>query len=61
MGVGLINPQLNKSLATLRTLLAHEFFCTADEIARLESTFSLKMESLESFLHRYVGQSTVSS
>ncbi len=56
MGVGLINPQLNKSLGTLRTLLAHEFFCTHDEIARLESTFGLKMESLESFLHRYVGQ-----
>ena len=56
MGIGLINPQLNKSLGTLRTLLAHEFFCTTDEIARLESTFALKMESLESFLHRYVGQ-----
>lgn len=56
MGIGLINPQLNKSLGTLRTLLAHEFFCTRDEIARLESTFNLKMESLESFLRRYVGQ-----
>ncbi|MEL6500934.1 MAG: SDR family oxidoreductase [Cyanobacteria bacterium J06607_15] len=56
MGIGLINPQLNKSLGTLRTLLAHEFFCTRDEIALLESTFGLKMESLESFLHRYVGQ-----
>jgi len=56
MGIGLINPQLNKSLGTLRTLLAHEFFCTRDEIALLESTFNLKMESLESFLHRYVGQ-----
>jgi len=56
MGIGLINPQLSKSLGTLRTLLAHEFFCTPDEIARLESTFALKMESLESFLHRYVGQ-----
>ena len=56
MGVGLINPQLNKSLGTLRTLLAHEFFCTRDEIALLESTFNLKMESLESFLRRYVGQ-----
>ncbi|MDJ0595803.1 MAG: SDR family oxidoreductase [Pleurocapsa sp. MO_226.B13] len=55
-GVGLINPQLNRSLGTLRTLLAHEFFCTQEEIARLESTFALKMESLESFLHRYVGQ-----
>lgn len=56
MGIGLINPQLNKSLGTLRTLLAHEFFCTIDEISLLESTFNLKMESLESFLHRYVGQ-----
>lgn len=56
LGIGLINPQLNKSLGTLRTLLAHEFFCTQDEITRLESTFNIKMESLESFLHRYVGQ-----
>lgn len=56
VGIGLFNPQLNKSLGTLRTLLAHEFFCTRDEIARLESTFNLKMESLESFLRRYVGQ-----
>lgn len=56
LGIGLINPQLNKSLGTLRTLLAHEFFCTTEEIFRLESTFNLKMESLESFLRRYVGQ-----
>lgn len=56
MGIGLVNPQLKKSLGTLRTLLAHEFFCTRDEITQLESTFNLKMESLESFLHRYVGQ-----
>lgn len=56
-GVGLINPELNKALGTLRTLLAHEFFCTQDEISRLESTFVMKMESLESFLRRYVGQS----
>ena len=55
-GIGLINPQLQKSLGTLRTLLAHEFFCTANEIIRLESTFGLKMESLESFLRRYLGQ-----
>ena len=55
-GIGLINPQLQKSLGTLRTLLANEFFCTTDEIARLESTFAMKMESLESFLRRYVGQ-----
>ena len=57
VGVGLINPQLNKALGTLRTLLAHEFFCTQNEIVRLESTFAMKMESLESFLRRYVGQS----
>ena len=56
-GIGLFNPELNKGLGTLRTLLAHEFFCTQDEIARLESTFAMKMESLESFLRRYVGQS----
>lgn len=56
LGIGLLNPQLNKSLATLRTLLAHEFFCTQDEITRLETIFSMKMESLESFVHRYIGQ-----
>jgi uncharacterized protein YbjT (DUF2867 family) len=56
MGIGLLNPQLNKSLGTLRTLLANEFFCSQDQIARLESTFGIKMESLESFLRRYVGQ-----
>ena len=56
-GIGLFNPELNKGLGTLRTLLAHEFFCTQDEIARLESTFAMKMESLESFMRRYVGQS----
>ena len=56
-GIGLFNPKLNKGLGTLRTLLAHEFFCTQDEIARLESTFTMKMESLESFMRRYVGQS----
>jgi uncharacterized protein YbjT (DUF2867 family) len=54
-GVGLINPQLNKSLGALRTLFANEFFCTRDEITLLESTFNLKLESLESFLRRYVG------
>lgn len=54
-GIAWFNPQLEKSLGTLRTLLAHEFFCTMDEIARLESTFEMKMESLESFLRRYLG------
>lgn len=53
--VGLVNPQAQKSLRTLRVLLANEFFCTAEEVARLEQTFNLKLESLESFLRRYLG------
>jgi uncharacterized protein YbjT (DUF2867 family) len=56
-GIGLINPQLQKSLNTLRTLLANEFFCTTEEINLLESTFNLKMETLNSFLQRYFGKS----
>lgn len=55
-GIGLLNPQLQKSLGTLRTLLANEFFCTPEEIVRLEATFNLHMESLESFLQRYLGR-----
>lgn len=54
-GIGLINPQLEQSLGTLRTLLAHEFYCTTEEITRLESTFNLKMESVHSFIQRYLG------
>jgi uncharacterized protein YbjT (DUF2867 family) len=54
-GLGLFNPQLQSSLGTLRTLLANEFFCTPQEIANLESIYNLKLESLESFLHRYLG------
>ena len=53
-GLGIINPQLQKSLETLRTLLANEFFCTTEEVIRTESTFNLKMESLESFIIRYL-------
>jgi len=52
---GFVNPQARKDLGTLRTLLANEFFCTADEIANLESIYKLKLESLESFLRRYIG------
>ncbi len=52
--LGIFNPQLQKSLGTLRTLLANEFYCTPDEIERLESTFNIEMESLESFLRRYL-------
>lgn len=53
--VGLLNSQAQKALGTFRTLLANEFFCTPDEIARLESIFGLKLEPLESFLRRYLG------
>lgn len=53
--VGFVNPQVRKSLGTLRTLLANEFFCTPAEVATLESVYNLKLESLESFLRRYLG------
>lgn len=52
---GVVNPGLQKSLGTLRVLLANEFFCTPEEIETLESTFDIKMESLESFVQRYLG------
>lgn len=53
-GLGFINPEAQKSLGTLRTLLANEFFCSASEIETLQSTFGLQMETLESFLRRYL-------
>ncbi len=53
--LGLLNPQLQKSLGTFRTLLANEFFCTPEEIERLEAIFNMKMESLESFVRRNLG------
>jgi uncharacterized protein YbjT (DUF2867 family) len=53
--IGFANPQAKKSLGTFRTLLANEFFCTADEITNLELIYNLKLESLESFLRRYLG------
>ncbi|HEY9649333.1 MAG TPA: SDR family oxidoreductase, partial [Coleofasciculaceae cyanobacterium] len=53
--VGLLNPQARKGLGTLRTLLANEFFCTPDEITNLEAVYNLHLESLESFLRRYLG------
>ena len=53
--LGLVNPSVQKSLGTLRTVLGNEFFCTPDEIATLESMFHLKLETLESFLRRYLG------
>jgi uncharacterized protein YbjT (DUF2867 family) len=53
--VGFLNPQLRKGLGTFRTLLANEFYCTQEEITNLESIYHLKLESLESFLRRYLG------
>ena len=52
--LGLFNPQTQIGLGTFRTLLANEFFCTPDEISNLESIFNLKLETLESFLRRYL-------
>ncbi|MEH2325551.1 MAG: SDR family oxidoreductase [Nostoc sp.] len=52
--LGLINPQIKKALGTYRTLLANEFFCTKDEIANLEAIFNFQLETLETFLRRYI-------
>lgn len=54
-GLGLFNPQIQRSLGTLRTLLANEFFCTPQEINNLESVYNIELESLERFLLRYLG------
>jgi uncharacterized protein YbjT (DUF2867 family) len=53
--IGLFNPKVQKALGTFRTLLANEFFCTPTEIERLETVFDLKLETLETFLRRYLG------
>jgi len=53
--VGFLNPDLQRSLGTLRVLLGNEFFCTPEEIAELETLFDIKMESLEEFIRRYFG------
>ena len=50
--VGLLNPQAQKGLGTLRVLLGNEFFCTPEEVQKLESIYGMRMESLESFLRR---------
>ncbi|MDJ1184769.1 SDR family oxidoreductase [Roseofilum casamattae] len=52
--LGFVNPELQKSLGTLRVLLANEFLCTSEEVERIESLFDMKMESLETFLRRYL-------
>jgi uncharacterized protein YbjT (DUF2867 family) len=52
--VGFVNPAAQKSLGTLRTLLSNEFFCTPAEVAALESMFNFKLETLETYLRRYL-------
>jgi uncharacterized protein YbjT (DUF2867 family) len=52
--LGFFNPQAQKALGTFRTLLANEFFCTNQEIAQLETIFNFQLETLESFLRRYL-------
>ncbi|MDJ0713253.1 MAG: SDR family oxidoreductase [Prochloraceae cyanobacterium] len=56
--LGLLNSELGEGLTTLRTLLGNEFFCTKEEITNLESIYEMKMESLESFVGRYLGSSS---
>lgn len=53
--VGLFNSSATQGLGTFRTLLANEFFCTAEQVQTIESVYGMKMESLESFLRRYLG------
>jgi uncharacterized protein YbjT (DUF2867 family) len=52
--VGLVNPEAQKGLGTLRSLLANEFFCTPTEIQHLETLFNFKLETLESFIRRSI-------
>jgi len=52
--VGLFNPKLQAGLGTLRTLLTNEFYCTPAETQRIEMLYNFKLESLESFLRRYL-------
>jgi uncharacterized protein YbjT (DUF2867 family) len=52
--VGLFNSEARQALGTLRTLLGNEFFCTPAEIDRLESIYDIKLETLETFVRRYL-------
>ena len=53
--LGLVNPKAQKELGTFRTLLANEFFCTTEEVKTLEEIFGFELETLKSFLRRYLG------
>ncbi len=52
--VGLFNPQAQEGLGTLRVLLGNEFYCSPTEIERLESIYGINLETLETFLRRYL-------
>jgi len=52
--IRLLNPTLYRGLGTLRVLVANEFYCTANETDTLETVYNLKLESLETFLRRYL-------
>ena len=52
--LGLVNSKSQKELGTFRTLLANEFFCTTEEVKNLEEIFGFELETLESFLKRYL-------
>ncbi|AFZ60102.1 SDR family oxidoreductase [Anabaena cylindrica FACHB-243] len=52
--LGLLNSQAQTALGTFRTLLANEFFCTLEETANVERIFNFQLETLETFLRRYL-------
>ncbi|MEO1132454.1 MAG: SDR family oxidoreductase [Cyanobacteria bacterium J06639_1] len=52
--VSVFDPDLSRSLGTLRTLLAHEFYCTSADTDRLREVFDMPLESLEQYLRRYL-------
>jgi len=52
--LGLFNSKTQKNLGTLRTLLAHEFYCTHEEVQRVEAVYGFKFETLENFLRRHL-------
>ncbi|MBE9207071.1 SDR family oxidoreductase [Nostoc sp. LEGE 06077] len=52
--IGLLNPQTQIALGTYQTLLSNEFFCKKEEIANLERIFNFQLETLESFIRRYL-------
>ncbi|MEO0802184.1 MAG: SDR family oxidoreductase [Cyanobacteria bacterium J06642_2] len=52
--LGFVDTELSRSLGTLRTLLAHEFYCTPAETARVREVFDLPLESLEHYLRRHL-------